>query len=63
MALKMNCALEPKMIMMMLANGTGKVIKEDDILSRAWSDSAMQPKLRKPNYNMGCFGVCEDNDW
>eukprot|EP00975_Prorocentrum_lima_P017554 3706058-Prorocentrum_lima.AAC.1 len=32
----------------MLANATGKVIKEDDILSRAWSDRAMQPKLRHP---------------
>eukprot|EP00975_Prorocentrum_lima_P049453 10344564-Prorocentrum_lima.AAC.1 len=38
MALKMNCPLEPRMIMMMLANVTGKVIKEDDMLSRAWSD-------------------------
>eukprot|EP00975_Prorocentrum_lima_P059479 12470063-Prorocentrum_lima.AAC.1 len=48
MALKMNCALEPRMIVMMLANVTGKVIKEDDILSRAWSERAMQPKLRNP---------------
>eukprot|EP00975_Prorocentrum_lima_P019667 4139470-Prorocentrum_lima.AAC.1 len=34
--------------MLMLANVTGKMIKEDDILSRAWSDRAMQPTLRNP---------------
>eukprot|EP00975_Prorocentrum_lima_P017096 3620817-Prorocentrum_lima.AAC.1 len=48
MALKMSCALEPRMIMIRLAHVTGKVIKEDDILSRAWSDRAMRPKLRNP---------------
>eukprot|EP00975_Prorocentrum_lima_P016620 3523999-Prorocentrum_lima.AAC.2 len=30
MALKMKCALEPRMIMTILVNVAGKVIKEDD---------------------------------
>eukprot|EP00975_Prorocentrum_lima_P003836 836950-Prorocentrum_lima.AAC.1 len=33
----------------MLTNVTDKVIREDDILKRAWYDRAMQPKLRNPS--------------
>eukprot|EP00975_Prorocentrum_lima_P046766 9775052-Prorocentrum_lima.AAC.1 len=49
MALKLGAALEPRMIMMMLTNVTDKVIREDDILIRAWPDRAMQAKLRNPS--------------
>eukprot|EP00975_Prorocentrum_lima_P024815 5209131-Prorocentrum_lima.AAC.1 len=33
----------------MLTNVTDKVIREDDILKRAYSDRAMEPKLRNPS--------------
>eukprot|EP00975_Prorocentrum_lima_P023949 5039682-Prorocentrum_lima.AAC.1 len=41
--------MEPKIIMMVLASVTDRVIKEDDILKRTWSDRVMQPKLRIPS--------------
>eukprot|EP00975_Prorocentrum_lima_P069508 12926760-Prorocentrum_lima.AAC.1 len=34
--------------MMMLTSVTDKVIRDDDILKRTWSDRAMQPHLRNP---------------
>eukprot|EP00975_Prorocentrum_lima_P022398 4713154-Prorocentrum_lima.AAC.1 len=34
---------------MMLTHVTDKVISEDDILKRAWSARAMQPRLRNPS--------------
>eukprot|EP00975_Prorocentrum_lima_P007212 1549584-Prorocentrum_lima.AAC.1 len=49
MALKLGAALEPRMTMMMLTNVTDKVIREADILKRAWPDRALQPKLRNPS--------------
>eukprot|EP00975_Prorocentrum_lima_P032923 6913650-Prorocentrum_lima.AAC.1 len=33
-----------------------------DSLKRAWSDWALQPKLRNPSSTWD-IGVCEDNDW
>eukprot|EP00975_Prorocentrum_lima_P016797 3559537-Prorocentrum_lima.AAC.1 len=33
---------------MMLNNAADRVIREDDILKRTWSDRDMHPKLRKP---------------
>eukprot|EP00975_Prorocentrum_lima_P059293 12430611-Prorocentrum_lima.AAC.1 len=46
MVLKVDAALESRMIMMMLTRVTEHVIREDAILKRAWSDRAMQPALR-----------------
>eukprot|EP00975_Prorocentrum_lima_P061365 12863895-Prorocentrum_lima.AAC.1 len=49
MALKLGAALEPRMIMVVLTSVTDKVIREDDLLRRAWSDRFLQPKLRNPS--------------
>eukprot|EP00975_Prorocentrum_lima_P054930 11518477-Prorocentrum_lima.AAC.1 len=62
MALRLGANLEPRMIMMMLTNITDRVIREDDILKRTWSDRAMHPRLRNPTSTWD-IGVCEDKDW
>eukprot|EP00975_Prorocentrum_lima_P016519 3503595-Prorocentrum_lima.AAC.1 len=49
MAMELGAALEPRMIMLVLAGVVGKVIKEDDILNRVWSDRTLKPHLRNPS--------------
>eukprot|EP00975_Prorocentrum_lima_P056024 11743891-Prorocentrum_lima.AAC.1 len=48
MARKLGCALERRVIMMVLTTATDKVIQEDAILKRAWYDRTTQHSLRSP---------------
>eukprot|EP00975_Prorocentrum_lima_P048348 10108861-Prorocentrum_lima.AAC.1 len=48
MALKLGASMEPRMIMVMVNDVTDRVIREDDMLKRTWSDRVMHPKLRNP---------------
>eukprot|EP00975_Prorocentrum_lima_P067119 12913117-Prorocentrum_lima.AAC.1 len=49
MAVKLGCALEPRVIMMMLTSVVDKAIQEDAILQRAWCDKTTQHSLRNPH--------------
>eukprot|EP00975_Prorocentrum_lima_P024639 5178897-Prorocentrum_lima.AAC.1 len=49
MAVKLGCALEPRVIMMVLTNTVGKVIHEDAIRKREWYDNIIQSSLRTPH--------------
>eukprot|EP00975_Prorocentrum_lima_P041480 8713031-Prorocentrum_lima.AAC.1 len=49
MAVELGCALEPRVIIMVLTNIVGKVIHADAHLKRAWYDKIIQSSLRTPH--------------